>query len=76
MKAASDIRAAAAESARKSIEDEIEAAKARTNAMLETVREKYESESISFEEYMKYTDKYTEALHARLAELRDELKSI
>lgn len=76
MKTASDIRAAAAEATRKSIEDEINAAKARTNETLKLVKEQYDAGKLSFEQYMEYTDKYTDALHARLTELREELKSI
>lgn len=76
MKTASDIRAEAAKSARKSIEDEIEAVKVRVNGMLDMVREKYGKGEISFEQYMEYTDKYSEFLHNRLTELREELKNI
>lgn len=76
MKTASDIRAEAAKSARKSIEDEIEAVKARVNGMLDTVKEKYDAGELDFEDYVKYTDKYSDFLHDRLAELRDELKNI
>ncbi len=76
MKTASDIRAEAAKSARKSIEDEIDAVKVRVNGMLDMVREKYGKGEISFEQYMEYTDKYSEFLHNRLTELREELKNI
>jgi len=76
MKTASTIRASAAEATRKSIEDEIDAAKDRTADMLKLVKDQYDAGKLSFEQYMEYTDKYTEALHARLTELREELKSI
>ena len=76
MKTAGEIRADAARAARKSIEDEIESVKSRIQGMLDLVKAKYEEGSISFEQYMEYTDKYSEYLHTRLTELREELKNI
>lgn len=76
MKTAGEIRADAAKAARKSIEDEIETEKARVKGMLDLVKAKYEEGSLSFEQYMEYTDKYSEYLHTRLTALREELKNI
>ena len=76
MKTAGEIRADAARAARRSIEDEIESVKSRIQGMLDLVKAKYEEGSVSFEQYMEYTDKYSEYLHTRLTELREELKNI
>lgn len=76
MKTAGEIRADAAKAARKSIEDEIESEKTRVKGMLDLVKAKYDEGSLSFEQYMEYTDKYSEYLHTRLTALREELKNI
>ena len=40
------------------------------------VKDRYEDGEISLEQYIEYTDKYSDYLHTRLAELREELKNI
>ena len=75
-KADADERAEAVRSARKSIEDEIEDVKSRIDGRLLLVKQKYDAGEITFEQYVEYTDKYSDYLHTRLTELREELKGI